>query len=67
MYLFFTFPETESLGAEGQHGQVRALFPDADFSFYLHVVERAGTLSGASSVKALIPFSSLCPHDLITS
>lgn len=56
MCLFFTLPETESLGTECQHGQMRALFPDANFSFSLHVVERKSTLSGSSSVKALIPF-----------
>lgn len=56
VYLFFTLLETESLGKECQQGQVRALFPDADFSFYFRVVERTSTLSGSSSLKALIPF-----------
>lgn len=38
-----------------QHGQVRALFRDADFSLYPHMAAEARNLSGASFIKALIP------------
>ena len=55
IYLVFRIPETESLRSECQHSRVRALFLIEDFTVYLHV-GGTNTLSGAFSIKALIPF-----------
>lgn len=54
--VFFTVLEVESLRSRNQHGGVRTLFQVSEFLLCPHMVEGARKPSGASFIRALIPF-----------